>query len=52
MPGAVYLQLLAPATRGRNSLRLECVDARMEAEMGGVTGAGVRKRQACRGVRP
>ena len=33
------------------SLRLACVDASTEAEMGGVTGAGVRKRQACRGVR-
>ena len=33
------------------SLRLACVDARMEAEMGGVTGRGVRKRQACREVR-
>ena len=32
-------------------LRLACVDAKMEAEMGGVAGAGVRKRQACRGVR-
>ena len=34
------------------SLRLACVDASQEAEMSGVTGAGVRKRQACRGVRP
>ena len=33
------------------SLRLACVDARMEAEMGGVAGRGVRKRQACREVR-
>ena len=34
------------------SLRLACVDAEIEANMGGVAGAGVRKRQACRGVRP
>ena len=34
-----------------NSLRLACVNASTEAEMGGVAGAGVRKRQACRGVR-
>ena len=34
-----------------NSLRLVCVDAKTEAEMGGVAGRGVRKRQACRGVR-
>ena len=34
------------------SLRLACVDANKEAKMGGVAGAGVRKRQACRGVRP
>ena len=35
-----------------NSLRLACVDAKVEAEMGGVAGTGVRKRQACREVRP
>ena len=35
-----------------NSLRLVCVDAKVEAEMGGVAGAGVRKQQACREVRP
>ena len=34
------------------SLRLACIDAEMEAKMGGVAGAGARKRQACRGVRP
>ena len=34
-----------------NSLRLACVDAKLEAEMGGVASAGVRKRQACREVR-
>ena len=34
------------------SLRLACVDARIEADMGGVTVTGVRKRQASRGVRP
>ena len=33
------------------SLRLACVDARIEADMGGVAGRGVRKRQACREVR-
>ena len=33
------------------SLRLACVDARIEADMGGVASAGVRKRQACRGLR-
>ena len=34
------------------SLRLACVDAKLEAEMGGVAATGVRKRQASRGVRP
>ena len=33
------------------SLRLACVDANKEAEMGEVAGRGVRKRQACREVR-
>ena len=34
------------------SLRLACVDARTEADMGGVAGTGVHKQQACREVRP
>ena len=34
------------------SLRLACVDAKLEAEMSGVAATGVRKRQASRGVRP
>ena len=33
------------------SLRLACVNASTEADMGGVASAGVRKRQACRGSR-
>ena len=49
--GCPFAVLSSRHPRPQN-LRLECVDARMEAEMGGVTGAGVRKRQACRGVRP
>ena len=52
MPGAVLMQFLAPATRGLKASLLACVDANKEAEMGEVAGRGVRKRQACRGVRP
>ena len=33
------------------SLRLACADAGIEADMGGVAGRKVRKRQACREVR-
>ena len=51
MPGAVYSQLLAPATRGRTAFGWRVFDAKVEAEMGGVTGRKVRKRQACRGMR-
>ena len=49
--GCPFAVLSSRHPRPQN-LRLACVDAKMEAEMGGVASAGVRKRQACRaGVR-
>ena len=51
MPGAVLMQFFSSRHPRSESLRLACVDANKEAEMGEVAGRGVRKRQACREVR-